>query len=382
MKAWKMMTHNLGLYIHIPFCEQRCSYCNFLTFIREDDKMDKYVDYVIKELALYDKKDYQLDTVYLGGGTPSYLPDAAIQRIMQAVNTYFELTPEAEVTIEMNPETVSLESLDAYLESGMNRFSMGIQSFNDEVLKIMGRLHRSEMIYEKLELFQKAGCQNVSIDLMFANPKQSMDVWKEDVAQALSQKIQHISAYSLMLKENTAYERWLEAGLIELADDETDRDMYHYLQEEIGQKGFHQYEISSFSLPGYEGRHNKKYWRQEDYLGIGMGASSSLGQARMTNVSSFQEYFDRLDAGQIPISEKENYDREDLEREYIMVKMRLLKGIDINEINQRFDIDFLDKYQAAIDKHLKLKTIQIKNRKISFTHYGLDVGNQFYLDII
>lgn len=376
------MSQALGLYIHLPFCEQLCAYCAFLTFSRQDDKMAKYVDYLIKEINLYKDGHYFVDTIYFGGGTPSYLPEADIGRIMEALDQTFDIAEDAEITIEMNPESVSAEKLQAYQAAGINRYSLGVQSFNDEVLRLMGRLHDSKTVLEKLALMQDHGCDNISIDLMFANPKQDMSVWQEDVAMAVQQDIQHISSYSLMIKENTAYERWLKRGLIEVPDDETDRDMYHYLQDELARHGFDQYEISSFAKPGRQGRHNLKYWTQGDYIGLGMGADSSVQNQRYSKVRTFDDYFEKIDQGQVPILERLTLTPEELEKEYIIVKMRLLEGLKFHEVNQRFGIDFEEKYAEVIKKHLKLGTIEGREGGIAFSRYGLDVGNQFNLDII
>lgn len=376
------MQETLGLYVHIPFCEKICHYCDFLTFAKEEGLIDKYVDYLIKEMALYKDKDYLLDSLYFGGGTPSYISSANMEEIMDGIRENFQLAPDCEISIEMNPESVTEEKITTYLNEGFNRFTMGVQSFDDEILKLMGRIHDEETVYQRVDLMKKLGVKNLGIDLMFGNPKQDMAVLLDDVAKGIDLEVNHISYYSLMIKEGTPFARWVQTRQIQLFDDEIERDMYHYIQDQLSQAGFYQYEISNFAKPGCESRHNKKYWTLENYLGLGLGAHSNLDLVRFSNARTFDNYFRKIDQGQVPVALSEKMTLEDREKEYIMLNLRLLKGFNINDLNQKFGIDFLSKYEAAIDKHLKLGTIELKGSQVVFTPLGLDVGNQFYLDIL
>lgn len=376
------MAETIGLYVHIPFCQKLCHYCDFLTFEDQDDVIPQYVDYLIKEMQLYQDRDYILDTIYFGGGTPSHLEADLMAKIMDGIYATFKVTDDCEVSIEMNPESVTEEKIKTYQAKGFNRFSMGVQSFDPKVLQIMGRIHSRQTAIDKFHLLRDLGCDNVSIDLMFNNPRQDMDILNRDIDQAIELNPNHISYYSLMIKDNTNFQRWLKAGRIKLFDEKTDRDMYHNIQDRLSQAGFNQYEISSFARDGKESRHNKKYWQLENYLGVGMGASSNIDLRRFTNTRRFKDYFAAIDQGQMPVESSEMMDLEEREKEFIMLNMRLRKGFDISVINQRFGIDFKEKYKDALEKHLKYKVIQIEGDHISFTDYGLDVGNQFYLDIL
>ncbi|EFR31008.1 radical SAM family heme chaperone HemW [Eremococcus coleocola] len=376
------MAETIGLYVHIPFCQKLCHYCDFLTFEDQDDVIPQYVDYLIKEMQLYQDRDYILDTIYFGGGTPSHLEADLMAKIMDGIYATFKVTDDCEVSIEMNPESVTEEKIKTYQAKGFNRFSMGVQSFDPKVLQIMGRLHSRQTAIDKFHLLRDLGCDNVSIDLMFNNPRQDMDILNRDIDQAIELNPNHISYYSLMIKDNTNFQRWLKAGRIKLFDEKTDRDMYHNIQDRLSQAGFNQYEISSFARDGKESRHNKKYWQLENYLGVGMGASSNIDLRRFTNTRRFKDYFAAIDQGQMPVESSEMMDLEEREKEFIMLNMRLRKGFDISVINQRFGIDFKEKYKDALEKHLKYKVIQIEGDHIYFTDYGLDVGNQFYLDIL
>lgn len=378
-----MKTNNtVGLYLHIPFCQKKCHYCDFLTFVNRDDTIHEYVNYLIKEIQLYKDHDYSVDTIYFGGGTPSHIDADYIAEIMQAIDQNFNILPECEISIEMNPESVSREKLTAYVTAGLNRFSMGVQSFDDQVLKMMGRLHNRQSVLEKIDLMAELEVGKFGIDLMFANPRQSLEVLKEDLAIAARLPVNHISYYSLMIKDNTPFHRWIQTGQIKLVDEETERYMYHLIQEKLTAHGFHQYEISNFAKKGAESRHNKKYWTLEDYIGLGLGASSNIGLERSVNQHSFTKYFDMIDKGKLPVQSSEKLSGEEREKEYIMLHLRLLQGFDIDEINQRFKINFIEKYQDAIEKHLNYQTVGLKDNRFYFTPRGLDIGNQFYLDIL
>lgn len=376
------MKETIGLYIHIPFCEKMCHYCNFLTFARQEHKINDYINYLIKEIALYQSEEYAVDSIFFGGGTPSYVAGEQIQAIMQAVYDNFQVLEDCEITIEMNPESINEEKLACYLKAGINRFSMGVQSFDNQVLRFMGRLHNRETVYQKLALLKAMGCQNLGIDLMFGNPKQTLEVLQADLEQALQLDIDHISYYSLMIKENTPFERWLATGQMQLLDDEEERDMYHLIQEQLTKNGYEQYEISNFARKHKYSRHNLKYWTLHDYLGLGLGASSNIGLERFTNLASFDSYFQAIDVGRRPIEQVELLNWSEREKEYIMLNMRLLKGFNIQDFNRKFQLDFRSKYQEVLDKHVNYGLIQFEGDYLSFTKLGLDIGNQFYIDII
>ncbi len=375
------MKDKLGLYIHIPFCQKKCHYCDFLTFIGHDEIIEKYVEYLNKEIEMYKGLDYILDTIYIGGGTPSYLDENLMTGILDKVKKIFEIDENCEITIEMNPESVTEKKIQAYLDAGINRFSMGVQSFDNEVLRIMGRLHNKKTIIDKLEIMKKLGCKNISIDMMLANPKQDMEILKNDIEIVSNFDIQHISYYSLILKEHTHFEIWFNEGKIELYDPKEEREMYHLVSHTLRDKGFNQYEISSFSKSGFESVHNQKYWKLKNYLGVGMGASANMNLIRTTNTRNFDEYFDFIDKGKFPIVEREELDLDTREKEYIMLNLRMLKGFKISDINEKFNIDFMYKYEDLINKYIENGVIEISDNSVKFTEYGIDNGNMLFRDL-
>lgn len=375
------MNKIVGLYVHIPFCEKKCHYCDFLTFTDQNDEILDYVNYLIKEIQMYEGKGYILDTIYIGGGTPSYLDANLMSKIISTIKEVFILEEDCEITIELNPESVNKKKIRAYLKSGINRFSMGVQSFDNQVLRIMGRIHRKETVFEKLQIMKELGCKNISIDLMMANPKQDINVLKNDLSIAVNLDVNHISYYSLILKEKTHFELWVNEGKFELFDPIEERKMYHLVTKTLKSHGFNQYEISSFSKEGYESIHNQKYWNLKNYLGVGMGASANIDLIRTTNTKKFKTYYEMIDSGRFPIEEKEVLSLDTREKEYLMLNLRMLKGFNVLNINNKFNIDFENKYKKILDKYLDLGVIEKVGDSIRFTETGVDNGNLMFRDL-
>ncbi|WP_311488103.1 radical SAM family heme chaperone HemW [uncultured Helcococcus sp.] len=371
----------IGLYIHIPFCEKKCNYCNFLTFVNNDEQIEKYVQYLIKEINLYKGENIHLDTIYIGGGTPSYLDEKYMVQIVDAIKNVFVLEDNIEFTIEMNPESVEVDKIKTYLQIGINRFSMGVQSFNNDVLNIMGRLHNRTSVFKKLALMRELGCKNISIDLMLANPKQDIEILRQDLAIACKLDIDHISYYSLILKEQTYFDLWYRQGKIDLFDPEEERKMYHEVVDTLVRNGFDHYEISSFAKNGLRGIHNAKYWTLNDFIGLGMGAAGNISRTRFENVRDFDSYYDLLDKGQKPLLEIEELSIEDREKEYLMLNLRMMQGFDIDQMNKKFSIDFEEKYKDILEKNIGVGILKKEENRIKFTDYGIDNGEVFFHEL-
>ena len=312
-----------AIYIHVPFCMNKCEYCDFLSFKSVGSERDKYVEYLLKEIDLY--PEYSYDSVYFGGGTPSLLKPEDIKKILGKM----KIGEGAEVTLEVNPKTVDYDKLKALREAGINRISIGMQSFNEKHLKTLGRLHDRGRAIETYEAGKRAGFDNISIDIMFSLPNQTMEELREDLAQVKKMKPEHISIYSLIWEEGTPFFDKLERGEYSETDNDLEGEMYEEIIRELGDAGYVHYEISNFALPGLEARHNSKYWENREYVGLGLGASGYLDRVRYKNIVEFESYYDKIDEKTRPVETTEEVSSE-MEREYkFILGLRLLtRGVD------------------------------------------------------
>ncbi|NLK62186.1 MAG: radical SAM family heme chaperone HemW [Fusobacteria bacterium] len=316
-----------GIYVHIPFCKKKCYYCDFLSTTNySENDLDKYVNYIIKEINLYEK--YEYNTVYFGGGTPSILNHDMIKKILENIN-YSE---DSEITLEVNPNTVSYDNLVKYKEIGVNRISIGCQTFNDNLLKKIGRNHSSSDAIEIFNNARKAGFTNISIDIIFGLPNQTIENIREDLKIIKNLSPEHISIYSLIWKEGTKFWEMLENHQIEEIDENIEADMYELIIEELKKINYEHYEISTFSKLGYQSKHNLKYWRNEKYLGIGIGASGYIENIRYKNYEDFKNYYNFIDRKKRPINELETIDNiKNNEYYYIMGLRLLIEGVKISK---------------------------------------------------
>ena len=308
-----------GVYIHIPFCMSICNYCDFLSFLSKKEERKKYTDYLVKELELYPK--YEYDTVYFGGGTPSIMDSEDIEKVLDRL----DIKDNTEVTLEVNPKTVDLIKLQELKKAGINRLSIGIQTFDDEMLKTLGRKHSSQEGIETYLQARKAGFENISLDLMFSLPNQSFEAVKKDLEKILELRPEHFSIYSLIWEEGTPFFKKLEEGVYQETDNELEAQMFEYIIDRATEAGYIHYEISNFCLPGKEARHNSKYWENKEYLGVGLGASGYIDGKRYKNQVQFSKYYDNIDRGVFPIFEEEIVDLESKEEYRYMLGLRLLK---------------------------------------------------------
>ena len=359
-----------GIYIHIPFCKSRCKYCDFFSTTHME-KREQYVEALLCEWQ--DRKNElhePIRTLYIGGGTPSTLDLESIEKILlnivQPDSTWCKIE---EITLEVNPGDVTKEKAAAWRKMGINRLSMGVQSFDDTLLQLIGRRHTAQQAREAVATAQAAGFDNISIDLMYALPSQTIQQWQKDVAQALQLGVQHISTYGLIYEEGTHLTNLLEQGIIEAVDEDTELQMYDYLVEQLTMNGFVHYEVSNFSLPGRQSQHNSSYWNNTPYLGLGAGAHSYDGNTRTWNVSDLDRYIQQAINHRLQ-PEKEELTAEDKHTERVMLGLRTNQGVAVEDVQ-------LDKAQPYLQQRL-LK--QEGNRLIATTQ-GWHILNRIIEDL-
>lgn len=311
-----------GLYVHIPFCKRRCRYCDFFSTTRLE-RQEAYVAALVKEIAARkDEAGEPIRTIYLGGGTPSTLAPQDITRILDAVG----INEAEEITMELNPGDASPAYMQALRDMGINRLSIGIQSFQDDLLTLIGRRHNAQQALDAVRMAQEAGFENLSIDLMYALPTQTMAAWQADIETALSLGVQHISSYGLIYEQGTALTQAVERGELEAIDEETENAMYDYLCSRLKQAGFVHYEVSNFALPGYEAKHNSRYWDHTPYIGVGAGAHTYVPPVRSWNKDDLEAYIGGAVTGD-GLRESETLTETDLYNERIMLGLRTNRGI-------------------------------------------------------
>lgn len=331
-----------GIYVHIPFCVKKCNYCDFASYPQKLSQQDEYITALIGEMEQY--KGTKADTVYIGGGTPSVLSWENTNRLICAINETFNLADDTEFTIEVNPKTIDKPKAELLRSLGVNRISIGSQSFCNDELKTLGRIHTAEDTVATYELLKNAGFENISLDLMYALPGQTMDSLGTSVERLLKLNPQHISCYGLKIEEGTPFCSMLKNGEIAETDEDTFADMYEYIRKEFSKAGYIHYEISNFAKEGRESRHNLKYWQNEDYLGFGLCASSKVGNRRFTHSADFDEYISSY-----KLSEDYTMDKEEAMDEFIILGLRVINfGVDKQKFHDTFGVSVDDRYKDVI----------------------------------
>lgn len=325
---------SLGIYVHIPFCRSKCEYCDFYSLpgARDKDRMDEYTAALVAHIreAATGANGYEVDTVYFGGGTPSFFGAGGLARIFAEIDRRFDVSRDAEVTFEANPDSVTLPMLTHLRRAGFNRISIGVQSDLDEQLKALGRPHNYKQAQQAVSLARRAGFDNLSVDLMFGLPNQSREQWMETLRHVIDLKADHISCYGLKVEEGTKL--WTYKDCANLPDDDAQADMYLYTVAFLKEHGYEQYEISNFAKPGFASKHNLKYWLLQEYAGFGPGAHSDFGDVRY----GYLRDIDRYIAGELVLSERETISRRERDMEYIMLRLRLARGANPREFENAF----------------------------------------------
>jgi len=376
-----MMMKNIGLYIHIPFCLRKCLYCDFNSYAGKNAYEDLYVEALIKELQCYlSNQEYIFRTVFIGGGTPTIINPENIAKIIGAIER--NIQKDAEITIECNPGTIDKKKVEVYKSIGINRISIGLQAWQDDLLKTIGRIHKREDFIKSFNLYRSFGFDNINVDLMFSLPGQTMDMWIETLENVCDFGVEHVSCYSLIVEEGTPMHRLIESGELKPFDDDEDREMYRTAKQILEKHGLMQYEISNFSKHGFSCKHNLIYWRNEEYLGVGAGSHSKLDNWRFWNYQSLDKYIEFLKDGKLPVEDKENISLEEDLWETIILGLRLNTGIYLSEINHKYNIDFLKKYEKTITKLEHDLLIKKEGDRISLTDKGRDLSNRVFVEFM
>ncbi len=380
----------LGLYLHIPFCKAKCSYCDFASVPGRPEWYAPYADAICAEIAgaparFPDIPAEQLppQTVYIGGGTPSVLPVPLLERILRALQEAFPLPADAEISLEANPGTVEPEGLRRLRALGINRLSIGVQSFRDAELRLLGRVHDTEQARQAIRWARRAGFDNLNLDLIFGLPGQSLEDWKQSLEEALSFAPQHISLYALSVEEGTPLARMIEEGTLPAPDDDRMADMYTWAEERLAQAGYLHYEISNWAVPGCMCRHNLGTWRNEPYLGFGCAAHSHLGRRRWWNVRDPLAYIQRIEAGRSPMEGEEILSEEVDMAETMMLGLRLVQeGIEVKRFRRRFGRTPAEVYPEALSQLSAQGLIEVLPERVRLTARGRLLGNRVFAQFL
>ncbi len=374
----------LGIYVHIPFCKSKCSYCDFTSFANKEKIIEKYIECLKKEIKNKESNNCIIDTIYIGGGTPSFIESKYIKEIVETIKSKFKIKQEAEITIEINPGTVNEEKLKDYKKTGINRISIGLQSTNNKILKQIGRIHTYEEFLNTYNLAKKVGFKNINVDLMLALPSQTLEELEDSVQKVIKLEPKHISVYSLIIEEGTKMQQLVDSKKIQLPSDELERKMYWNIKNKLEENGYIHYEISNFSKKGFESKHNTNCWNQKEYLGLGLSAHSYINNERFCNTSNIEEYIKNVEnnnfKGNIQICEIQN--EEEKKKEYMLLALRKLEGVDIGEFKNKFVDNPIYLYRKELEKLVNEDLIEIDLNNIKLTNKGLDLANLVWEEFV
>lgn len=373
------MKKELELYIHIPFCIKKCEYCDFLSGPATVSAQREYVDAVCREVeALDGYENYEVVSVFIGGGTPSVLPGAWIGEIINKTREKFTYSMDAEITIEANPGTVTSEKLLEYRKAGINRISFGCQSADNRELKMLGRIHTWEEFLESFSLAREAGFSNINVDLMSGLPGQTVASWEESLHKVARLNPEHISAYSLIVEEGTPFAE----QELDLPDEDAEREMYENTHQILESYGFSQYEISNYAKPGKESRHNIGYWIRREYLGIGLGSSSLIENQRFCNTSDMKVYLKNSNLPETIRKDYEKLSRKEQMEEFMYLGLRMLKGVSAKQFAAVFGTGMKQVYGEVIDKYVKMGFLEWSGDCLRFTRAGISVSNPILAEFL
>ena len=373
----------IGIYVHIPFCKRKCYYCDFVSYDNKYEKIDSYVETVKKEIEDTSNeftKNHIVSTIYFGGGTPSFLESKYIKLLLENIRRNFNVSSNAEITLEVNPGTITEEKLKTYQMCGINRLSIGLQTTNDNLLKKIGRIHTYSEFLSTYNLARKLGFSNINVDLIFSLPDESLDDLKLDLEKIIELSPEHISTYSLIVENGTKIKELIEENVdgYNLPSEDIERQMYWYIKNTLEEKGYRHYEISNFAKEGYESKHNLNCWNQKEYFGFGAAAHSFIDGIRFSNKKILSEYIFNFKSRDI----EEKMNREELAKEYMMLGLRKIDGVSISEFERKFNINPLMYFRFEISKLTDEDLIEVDLDDIKLTKKGLDFANIVWEEFI
>lgn len=390
-----MEEKEIGLYIHIPFCKQKCYYCDFTSYANKEELVERYIKCLKKEILQYANENkimsehgleerYVIKTIYIGGGTPSAIDEVYIINVLDTIKDNFKMRDNVEITIEVNPGTVNKDKLESYRECGINRLSIGLQAVQDDILKCIGRIHTYKDFENTYEYAREVGFDNINVDLMINLPNQTLDDVKESVKTILSLKPEHISVYSLILEPNTKMYELINSKTLTIASDETERQMYWYVKDTLERHKYNQYEISNFTKSGFESKHNMDCWNQKEYIGVGASASSFMENKRYSNISELEKYIENIEKGtpNKNLVLEEFLDEESKMDEFMMLGLRKIDGVEIKEFERIFQINPIVKYCKKLDKLNREGLIEIDENNIKLSNKGIDLANLVWEEFV
>lgn len=373
---------NISVYVHIPFCQQKCRYCDFVSFAGKESFHEPYIAALCREIAsrggIFADKGIKVSTVFVGGGTPTCLSSVLLTKLFASIKNNLQLTPDAEVSMEANPGTVDERKLAVLREVGVNRLSLGVQAFDDVLLQTIGRIHRSSEAEQAIRLARQAGFTNLNIDLMHGLPGQTLEMYRDSLHAAVKLGVEHISAYSLILEEDTPLAVLLEQGVIHLPEEEEDANMFELTQDILTTKGYEHYEISNYARPGKTCRHNLAYWHYQQYAGFGVAACSFENGVRLTNTTDISCYLEAINGNRSPIMERETLSLEMMMAEYTFMALRTMEGVSAQDFMTTFSRDFHAYYKNTLTNLIKSGLLRETRLGVQLTRQGIRFGNQVF----
>ena len=372
----------LGIYVHIPFCKQKCSYCDFISYCDKNDLIEKYIKALKQEIENSSVNEYEISTIYIGGGTPSYIESKYISEILKTIKQKYNVSKNVEITIEVNPGTVTKEKLRDYVEAGINRISIGLQSCNNNLLKMIGRIHTYEEFLSTYKLAREVGFKNINVDLMIGLPNQTLDDVKKSLEEISKLNPEHISVYSLIVEEGTPIEKKIADGQLKLPNEELEREEYWEVKKFLENLGYKHYEISNFAKTGYESKHNLNCWEQKEYLGFGAAAHSYMKKTRYSNTENIEKYINQeMQSEQLHIVH-EVQKEEEQKKEYMLLGLRKIDGVQISSFKNKFGCNPIMEFKNELNKLTQEGLIEIDLDQIKLTEKGIDLANIVWEEFI